>query len=134
MGKTEFALCIKDAYPNITIWMDGTDVTKAGIKKEVLEFHETNPSSEIIIIVDEIEKADKTATNVFLNIINGGRLTKTTDKDNYKYEGLHVTLVATCNDLDTLRKNQPALVSRMMVIEIQQPDMAEFMAICEVND
>lgn len=129
LAKSAIAKCIESAYPNKTIYMDGTGLTGAGIKKQVKEFHES--AREIFVIVDEIEKAEKSATNVFLNIIEGGRLTKTTATESYDIKNLRVTLIATCNDIERLKKTQPALVDRIMIINIQKPTVEEFLAICQ---
>lgn len=132
LAKSAIAKAIETAYPNKTIYMDGTGLTAAGIKKQVKEFHE-DLQREMFVIVDEIEKADKSATNVFLNIIEGGRLTKTMATESYDIKNLRVSLIATCNDFERLKKNQPALVDRIMIINIQKPTTEEFLAICQMR-
>lgn len=132
LGKSELIRAVANAYPTQAVEIDGTYVTAAGtvdvLHNKYLEMRDKQ--QKIFLLIDEIEKADKKSNQVLLNIIEGGRITKTTKTEKFDIN-MNVSLIATCNDFETLKKTQPALVSRMMIIKIEPPTLEEFMTIAK---
>jgi replication-associated recombination protein RarA len=131
LAKSEIIKSIEKAYPKQSVLIDGTNLTAAGLTNEVyLKYKETRGKVRIYLLIDEIEKAKKECNQVLLNIIEGGRLVKTTKTESYDIN-VNVSLVGTCNDMNKLKKDHPALVSRIMIIHIEVPTDEEFLMIAQ---
>lgn len=132
LAKSEIMKAIAQAYPDQSVFIDGTYVTAAGtvdkIHEKLLRQH---TDKRMFLLIDEIEKSDKKANQVLLNIIEGGRITKTTKTEKFDIKNINIALIATCNDFETLKRTQPALVSRVMIIKIEPPTLQEFMTIAK---
>jgi replication-associated recombination protein RarA len=130
LAKTEIVRCIAAAYSKQSILIDGTNLTAAGLTDVVYrKYQEIRGKQKIFLLIDEIEKSKKECNQVLLNIIEGGRLTKTTKTESYDIPNVNVSLIGTCNDMNKLKKDHPALVSRIMIIHIEKPTDEEFMLI-----
>lgn len=125
LAKTAIAKAIYNEYKNRSIYIDGNYVTKAGLVDDLVL---KRSDKTILLIIDEIEKADKPVLKMLLNIIEGGDIIKTTKTEKIRFKQ-KVALIGTCNDYDSLKKMVPALVDRIQPIHISKPTPEQFLRI-----
>lgn len=125
LAKTAIAKAIYNANKNRSIYLDGNYITKAGLIDELVL---KRSDKTILLIIDEIEKADKPVLKMLLNIIEGGDVIKTTKYEKIRFKQ-KIALIGTCNDYATLEKVVPALVDRIQPIHISKPTPEEFLKI-----
>ena len=127
LAKTAIAKAIAchNEYKNRSIYIDGNYVTKAGLVDELIL---KRSDKTILLIIDEIEKADKPVLKMLLNIIEGGDIIKTTKTEKIRFKQ-KVALIGTCNDYESLKKILPALVDRIQPIHISKPTPEQFIRI-----
>jgi Holliday junction DNA helicase RuvB len=94
-GKSEFLKQIAAAYPEQSLFIDGTYGSKAGI------FDKLKNVKPRFVLLDEIGKLGNQDQESLLNLMESGRLTKTTRSENYDIE-LKCWIFATANDKDDL--------------------------------
>ena len=74
-GKTMFLLAIHRHYKKESIFVDGTKASDAGILKKLFD------SEPKYLLIDEIEKMNRQARNVLLNLLETGLVTSTLKND-----------------------------------------------------
>ena len=119
-GKTEICKCIRDAYD--CIWID-TYTTIAGL----IEKFKENPEVKILI-VNEIEKCRQEVRIGLLEILENQRILKTTKTDQYDVHH-DVWMIATSNDLDKLKKTEKPFLTRVIVKELSDYTVDEYLDI-----
>jgi MoxR-like ATPase len=92
-GKSEFLKQIAKSFPDRSLFIDGTYGSKAGIFERIKN---TRPS---YVLLDEIDKLGPSDQEGLLNLMESGRLTKTTKSENYDIE-LKSWVLATANNKD----------------------------------
>jgi holliday junction DNA helicase RuvB len=101
-GKSELLKQIGEHFEDESLFIDGSYGSKAGIFEML---HKNIPK---YVLLDEIDKLSSQHQQALLNLIEGGRLTKTTKLDSYDIK-LDVWVFATANNeqklLEPLLKN-----------------------------
>ncbi|SRR6266487_296845 len=92
-GKSEFLRQISKHFPDESLFIDGTYGSKAGI------FEKLRDTSPRFVLLDEIDKLGPSDQEALLNLMETGRLTKTTKSENYDIE-LKCWVFATANNKD----------------------------------
>jgi MoxR-like ATPase len=92
-GKSEFLMQISKHFPDELLFIDGTYGSKAGIFEKL---RDTRPR---FVLLDEIDKLRPADQEALLNLMESGRLTKTTKSENYDIE-LKCWVFATANNKD----------------------------------
>ena len=113
-GKTMFLLAIQRSMKDV-FYIDATNASGAGIVDKLFSRPNTN-----IILIDEIEKMNKSDQNMLLNLLETGILTTTKVKKTAETEFKGIKLFATSNEIDRLSK---PLRSRL--IELHLPEYSE---------
>jgi MoxR-like ATPase len=90
-GKSEFLKKIRVAYDDKSVFIDGSYGSKAGIF-EALKEHKPR-----YVLLDEIDKLSTQDQQALLNLIESGRLTKTTRSESYEIK-LNTWVFATANN------------------------------------
>lgn len=122
-GKTEFARAIEKAYPQLTIYVEGTYVTVAGLYEEFIK----KPKAKYLII-NEIEKAKPEVRTSLLEVLESGIIQKTTKHEAFRIEQ-KIWLIATSNNIEKLEKTQPELLSRLIVKYLPEYTKEQFLKI-----
>jgi Holliday junction DNA helicase RuvB len=94
-GKSEFLKQIREAYYDNSVFVDGSYGSKAGIFQVLCD---RRPR---YLLLDEVDKLGLRDQESLLNLIESGRLTKTTKTENYDIE-LRCWVFATANNKDNL--------------------------------
>jgi hypothetical protein len=79
-GKSEFLKQIAEAYPIESLFIDGTYGSKSGI------FEKLKDTKPRYVLLDEIDKLRASDQECLLNLMESGRLTKTTKTEHYDIE------------------------------------------------
>jgi MoxR-like ATPase len=90
-GKSEFLKQIRTAYGDKSIFIDGSYGSKAGI------FEALKQKKPKYVLLDEIDKLSKQDQLALLNLMESGRLTKTTRSETYDIK-LGAWVIATANN------------------------------------
>jgi hypothetical protein len=93
-GKSEFLKKIRAEYDDKSVFIDGSYGSKAGIF-EALKEHKPK-----YVLLDEIDKLKTYDQQALLNLMESGRLTKTTKSEHFDIE-LKCWIFATANDKKT---------------------------------
>jgi len=94
-GKSEFLKMIRAAYEDKSVFIDGSYGSKAGIF-EILK--ERRPK---YVLLDEVDKLSTQDQQALLNLMESGRLTKTTKSETYDIK-LDAWVFATANNKDDI--------------------------------
>jgi len=89
-GKSEFLRKINTAFPDHSLLIDGSYSSKAGI------FENLYNSRPRFVLLDEIDKLSGQDQQALLNLMESGRLTKTTKSESYDIQ-LDAWVFATAN-------------------------------------
>jgi MoxR-like ATPase len=92
-GKSEFLNQVSNHFPDESLFIDGTYGSKAGI------FEKLRDTRSRYVLLDEIDKLRPSDQEALLNLMESGRLTKTTKSENYDIE-LDCWIFATANNRD----------------------------------
>jgi len=90
-GKSEFLKQIAKEFPNESLFIDGTYGSKAGIFEALKE---RRPK---YVLLDEVDKLSTQDQQALLNLMESGRLTKTTKSETYDIK-LDAWVFATANN------------------------------------
>jgi len=121
-GKTSFLKAIENKYKGQVLYFNFTRASGAGAQNDILRHRKTVK----IILVDEIADADKTTRAMFLDLMENGRITFTLKNEKVDVTGLNVWVIATCNDISRIRRNQPQFLDRMQVISVKPYALDEY--------
>lgn len=128
-GKSKILECIRDAFPRLTVYVDGTSCTGAGIQERIFAAYDRSSQirveKKMFLCIDEIEKADKKAREMLLTAVEKGEIVRTNKKD-YRELKLQVWLFATCNSVEKMQKTQPELLSRLEMVRIDPLTLEQF--------
>jgi MoxR-like ATPase len=94
-GKSEFLKQISKHFPDESLFIDGTYGSKAGIFEKIKN---TRPK---YLLLDEIDKLRPTDQEALLNLMESGRLIKTSKIENYDIK-LKCWVFATANNKDDI--------------------------------
>jgi len=94
-GKSEFLKQIRTAYDDKSIFIDGSYGSKAGI------FEALKQKKPKYVLLDEIDKLSKQDQQALLNLMESGRLTKTTKSEIYDIK-LDAWVFATANNKEDI--------------------------------
>jgi holliday junction DNA helicase RuvB len=94
-GKSEFLKKIRAAYDDNSVFIDGSYGSKAGI------FEALKERKPKYVLLDEIDKLNGQDQQALLNLMEGGRLTKTTKSESYDIK-LDAWVFATANNKDDI--------------------------------
>ncbi|MDQ6667898.1 MAG: AAA family ATPase [Thermoproteota archaeon] len=94
-GKSEFLKQIRKAYDDKSVFIDGSYGSKAGI------FEALRAKKPKYVLLDEIDKLTTHDQQALLNLMESGRLTKTTKLESYDIK-LDVWVFATANHKEEL--------------------------------
>ena len=94
-GKSEFLKQIREAYNDESVFIDGSYGSKAGIFQELFE---RRPE---YLLLDEVDKLGLRDQESLLNLMESGRLTKTTKIESYDIE-LRCWVFATANSKERI--------------------------------
>lgn len=124
-GKTAIVKCLFAAYPQLTIAIEGTYVTVAGLIQAFVD----KPKAKFLII-NEIEKSPKDVRAALLEILENGTISKTTKTETFN---IHhpIWLIATCNQIKVMEKTQPELLSRMIVKTLHAYTPEQFLKVAK---
>lgn len=90
-GKSEFLKQIAAAFPEESLFIDGTYGSKAGI------FDKLKNTKPKYVMLDEIDKLDSKDQEALYNLMESGRLTKTTKSESFDIQ-LKCWIFATANE------------------------------------
>jgi DNA replicative helicase MCM subunit Mcm2 (Cdc46/Mcm family) len=99
-GKSEFLKQIAKAFPEQSLFIDGAYGSEAGI------FDKLKNTKPKFVMLDEIDKLKGDDQQALYNLMESGRLTKTTKSETYDIK-LDAWVFATANNKDGLSRNQP---------------------------
>jgi MoxR-like ATPase len=94
-GKSEFLKQIRAAYDNKSVFIDGSYGSKAGIFEALKE---RRPK---YVLLDEVDKLTGQDQQALLNLMESGRITKTTKSESYDIK-LDAWVFATANNKDDI--------------------------------
>jgi holliday junction DNA helicase RuvB len=94
-GKSEFLKQIRAAYDDKSVFIDGSYGSKAGI------FEALKQKKPKYVLLDEIDKLSTQDQQALLNLMESGRLTKTTKSESYDLK-LDAWVFATANNKDDI--------------------------------
>ncbi len=94
-GKSEFLKMIRAAFDDKSVFIDGSYGSKAGIFEALKE---RRPK---YVLLDEVDKLTGQDQQALLNLMESGRLTKTTKSESYDIK-LDTWVFATANDKEEL--------------------------------
>ena len=94
-GKSEFLKQIREAYDDESVFIDGSYGSKAGIFEALKE---RRPK---YVLIDEIDKLNPSDQQALLNLMESGRLIKTTKSESYDIK-LDAWVFATANNKDDI--------------------------------
>jgi len=94
-GKSEFLRQIRAAYDDKSVFIDGSYGSKAGI------FEALKEKKPKYVLLDEIDKLTGQDQQALLNLMESGRLTKTSKSESYDIK-LEAWVFATANDKEEL--------------------------------
>ena len=83
LAKTVIAKAIYNANKERSIYLDGNYITKAGLVEELAD---NRNNKTVLLIIDELEKADKAVLKMLLNIIEGGDVIKKTKTETIRFK------------------------------------------------
>lgn len=122
-GKTLLLECIRDAFPYYSCW--GDTVTSSGIG--VIESVILMANRLRFLLIDEIEKFDRDDRHAFLGLLARGSISrKLANRPPIELSGLKVWFMATCNDIDYMKKYEKPFVNRCMIVDIPALDKQTF--------
>jgi MoxR-like ATPase len=94
-GKSEFLKQIRKHFQEVSVFIDGSYGSKAGIFEKL---YKNRPK---YVSLDEIDKLSGQDQLALLNLMESGRLTKTTRSESYEIE-LNAWVFATANNKDDI--------------------------------
>jgi len=106
-----FLLAINKYYKKDSIFVDGTKASDAGILNKLFDYEPK------YLLIDEIEKMNRPARNVLLNLLETGIVTSTLKNDTRSMR-LDPWMFATCNDIEKLRRIEPSFLSRLQCLKV----------------
>jgi len=121
-GKTSFLKSIEKKYKGEVLYFNFTRTSGAGAQNDIIR----NRKTVKIILADEIADADKTTRAMFLDLMENGRITFTLKNEKVDVTGLNIWVIATCNDITRIKRNQPQFLDRMQVISVKSYTEEEY--------
>jgi hypothetical protein len=121
-GKSLFLKCIEKAFPDISKFIDSTTSSGIGMVERIFE---KGPHLRFLL-VDEIEKFDRDDREVFLGLLEG-KLVRDLKDVSMEMSNLKIFLIATCNDLDKMKKHEKPLMNRCDTIYVPELEYDTFL-------
>jgi hypothetical protein len=79
------------------------------------------------VLADELEKFAMDDRTTLLGLLSGGKLSRQLKDVNIDLHGLKIWFLATCNNIDKIKKQQPEFIDRCEVIRIPELDYNDFL-------
>lgn len=122
-GKSLLIECIQDAFPEQSQWIDSTTSSGIGMISRIYE----KVKRLRYLLVDELEKFNIDDRTVLLGLLSGGKLSRQLRDINIDLHGLKIWFLATCNNIEKIKKVQPEFLDRTELIRIPELDYEKFL-------
>lgn len=119
-GKTEFCKALKEFYPQLVIWLEGENVTVAGIIQQLVE----KPNAKFIIY-NEVGDAKPPVRLALLEILENGTVSKTMKTETFKINH-PVWFIGTTNEIKNIPKQ---FLNRLIVKQIEPYTQEQFIEV-----
>jgi holliday junction DNA helicase RuvB len=118
-AKTMFLEEIREAFPEVTIYVSGSPLSRKGFAKLLYELKKKIKFP----LIDEIDKLNITDQKALYDIIENGRVTYHTGELNLDFKLENLKLIATSN---SVQKLTPQLQSRFNILYLPEYSYDEF--------
>jgi hypothetical protein len=125
-GKTLLLECIRDAFPLISNMSDSHTSSGIGVIESII----LQGKMLRFLIVDELEKFKSNDRQVFLSLIERGTISRKLANRKVELSGSKVWFLATSNDIEKMRRDQPELVNRCSVINVPALTFDDYLYVC----
>jgi len=122
-GKSTFLECIQEAFPHHSHWLDSTTSTGIGMIERIVE----KAKHLRFILCDELEKFNMNDRESLLGILNNGNLSRDLKRVKIRLTGLKIWFIATCNNIDKIKREQPEFLDRCLIIKVPELDFDTFL-------
>lgn len=122
-GKTLFLECIQEAFAQHSQWIDSTTSSGIGMVERIIE----KVKRLRFLLVDELEKFNMNDRTTLLRLLSSGKLNRDLKEVSVELTNLKIWFIATCNNIDKIKKQQPEFVDRCLVIKIPELDDETFL-------
>jgi len=122
-GKSLLLECIQEAFQEQSQWIDSTTSSGIGMIERIYE----KVKRLRFLLVDELEKFNMDDRTVLLGLLSNGKLSRQLKDINIELHGLKVWFLATCNNIEKIKKIQPEFLDRAEIIRIPDLDYETFL-------